>query len=67
MKDVLIVYQPKPDLHLHSRRFLVSQNQLHKYITPANANKALQAAKITKQYKTTLRYRKYGKIDSYLK
>lgn len=66
MKDVYIVYQPHPSLGL-KRRFLVSYRQLYRYITETNANKALQAAKNLRTNKCTLKFRKYGKIEIYLK
>lgn len=62
----MIVYQPNPLLGL-KRRFLVSPVQLHRYISTSNANKALQAAQNLITNKCTLKFRKYGKIDIYLK
>lgn len=66
MIDVLVVYQPNPAFNL-KRRFFVSLNQLDKYITAPNANKAITAAKNLKTNKTTLKFRKFGKIEIYLK
>lgn len=64
MNDVLIVFSPKNKLP--NRRFLVSKNQLHKYIQK-NENKVLLAIKNQNTNKTTLKFRKFGKIEIYLK
>lgn len=65
MKDILIVFEPK-DKTL-GRRFLVSKNTLHKYITENNANKVLKIAENQTLNKSTIKFRKYGKINIYLK
>lgn len=65
MNDVLIVFSPK-EVKDDRKRFLISINQLHKYIGD-NANKAITAIKNQETNKTTLKFRKYGKIEIYLK
>ena len=70
MKDTLIVFTPKEkNLFQISKykRFLISHNQLEKYITKNNANQVLESIKNQQTNKTTIRFRKYGKIDIYLK
>lgn len=63
--DFLIVFEPKD--RKPNRRFLVSPNTLPNYITKSNANKVICEAKNLKENKRTLKFRKYGKIDIYLK
>lgn len=65
--EAFFVYTPKPNLGLRNKRFLVSANRLSNYITDNNANKALQAFKNMQTNKTTLKFRKFGKIEIYLK
>lgn len=64
--DFLLVFTPKFNLYNNSR-FLVSHNTLYKYITSKNANKVILHAKNQNVNKTTIKFRKYGKIDIYLK
>lgn len=64
--DFHIVYTPKEKIYPNSR-FLVSARQLHNYIGQENANKALKAAYDLIENKATLKFRKYGKIEIYLK
>lgn len=66
MCDYNIVFTPKEDKYNYPR-FLVSKNTLKKYITEKNANKVLESIKNQKTNKVTLRFRKYGKIEIYLK
>lgn len=66
MTDTLIVYTPKLPIY-PNKRFLVSPNQLQKYISQQNANKVISEAKILKTNKRTLKFRKFGKIEIYLK
>lgn len=67
--DYLIVYTPSHFYsHLYpNKRFLVSFRQLKKYIGVRNSNKAIYRANTQKTNKSTLKFRKYGKIEIYLK
>ena len=64
MNDFLIVFSPKDKKP--NRRFLVSVNQLEKYIDK-NANKVRQSIKNQTLNKSILKFTKYGKIEIYLK
>ena len=64
MTDFLIVFSPKTKKP--NRRFLVSINQLKKYIGK-NDIKVIKAVQNLTTNKTTLRFRKFGKIEIYLK
>lgn len=66
MNDVLICFEPKQPKDKR-KRFLISVNTLKNYITEKNANKALESIKNQKVNKTTIKFRKYGKLDIYLK
>lgn len=66
MSDFNIVFTPKENIYNYPR-FLVSINTLSKYITEKNANKVIESTKKLKTNKTTLKFRKYGKIEIYLK
>jgi hypothetical protein len=66
-KDYLIVFTPLEKRKYINKRFLVSINQLKKYIGQNNANKAFVKAENLKTNKLTLKYRTYGKIEIYLK
>ncbi|SNS02408.1 hypothetical protein [Flavobacterium sp. ov086] len=66
-KDYLIVFSPKDTKKYINKRFLVSINQLKKYIGLENANKAVLKAETLDKDKLTLKYRSYGKIEIYLK
>lgn len=66
-KHFLIVFTPNDKLLYSSKRFLVSANQLHKYIGLFNSCKALETAYLSSLYKVTLKYRKYGKLEFYSK
>ena len=66
VNDVLIVFEPI-NKQYNFKRFLISINTLPKYITQKNANKVLLKAQKMKTNKTTIKFRKYGKIEIYLK
>lgn len=66
-REAFIVFTPKLPTSYNNKRFLISANRLSFYITNNNANKVLQAIKNSQTDKTTLKFRKYGKIDIYLK
>lgn len=65
--DFLIVYSPRLHKAFRYKRFLVSPNQLMKYVGLQNANKALLKAQNLKTNKCTLKFRSYGKLEIYLK
>ena len=66
-RDYLIVYSPKDFTKYPNKRFLVSINQLKKYVGDLNANRTiLKAEKLTTD-KLTLKFRSYGKLEIYLK
>lgn len=48
-------------------RFLIGAGQIQHYIGIANANKVITAALNSKTDKVTLKFRKYGKIEIYVK
>ena len=52
---------------INSDRFLVGAGQLHKYITEKNAETVLKTAEKMKTDKTTIKFRKYGIIEIYVK
>jgi hypothetical protein len=66
MSDIYIVFTPKNQIYNYSR-FLISRNRLAKYISQGNVNKVLTAIENQKTNKATLKFRKYGKIEIYLK
>lgn len=66
MKDLMIVFTPKLKSYPNPR-FLISINRLDYYIGSENANKVLLKAENMKTNKVTLKFRKYGKIEIYLK
>lgn len=67
VSDVLIVYSPRLHKAFPNKRFLVSPNQLTKYVGIQNANKAILKAQNLKTNKCTLKFRSYGKLEIYLK
>lgn len=65
--DFLIVFSPKsPENYNKRKRFLISINQLKRYIGNNDLNVIKQTHSL-KQDKHTLKLRKYGKIEIYLK
>jgi hypothetical protein len=66
-KDYLIVFTPLEQTKYINKRFLVSINQLKKYIGIDNANKAFLKAESLQTNKCTLKFRSHGKIEIYLK
>lgn len=71
-KEFRIVFQPKhssQELFAQNskKRFLVGAGQLGKYITENNVKSAVLKALSSLEDKTTLKYRKYGRIDFYRK
>lgn len=65
--DSLFVFEPKKPHFYTYNRFLVSKSRLHFYIGIDNANKCVLRNSIQKTDKLTLKFRKFGKIDIYLK
>lgn len=67
-KHFRFVYQPKQiELFQKSKRFLVDGGSISKYIGTENANKVILTALNSKTDKVTLKFRKYGKIEIYVK
>lgn len=76
-KHFRFVFSPNQDLFLvipawykdniHSDRFLVGAGSIAKYVTEKNAKSVLKAAINMKTDKTTLKFRKWGKIEIYVK
>lgn len=69
-KNFRFVFTPKntDDLFKPTNyRFLIGAGQIQHYIGIANANKAILTALNSKTDKVTLKFRKYGKIDIYVK
>lgn len=54
-------------LQFYPKRFLIGAGQIGKYITDKNANKVILATEKMKTDKITLKFRKYGKIEIYVK
>ena len=67
-REFMFVYSPSVGLYPEfGRRFLISANRLDLYLGRDNALKVVLAALRLKYDKTALKFRKYGKIDIYLK
>ena len=82
-KDFLFVYTPNYEyldnkiwfktlsdifqISYNSKRFLISANSLSFYLGFQNENKVILATEKMKTYKKTIKFRKYGKIEIYLK
>lgn len=49
------------------RRFLIGAGQLSKYLTEKNAETVIKATEKMKTDKKTIKFRKYGKIEIYVK
>ena len=63
----LIVFTPKDNQQYVNKRFLISVNQLSKYIGSHNATVVLNRFERCQQDKCTIKLRKYGKIEIYQK
>lgn len=66
-KNFICVYQPNPEMGFNKRRFAVSMNTLHKYIGEHNASQAISRALDSDTDKVTVKLRKCGRIDFYVK
>lgn len=63
-----VVFQPKDkSIWNGRRRFGVGAYSLEKYVGSKNANTALLRALKSKEYKCTIKLRKFGLIDFYAK
>lgn len=66
--DCLIVFQPKDKTnYANRRRFLVSLYTLSNYIGVSNATVVRSKYECMTVDKSTILFRKYGRIDIYLK
>lgn len=63
----LIVFTPKDSRQYINKRFLISINQLSKYIGSHNAAAVLNRFERCQQDKCTIKLRKHGKIEIYQK
>lgn len=63
----LFVFTPKEKTLYVNKRFLISINQLEKYIGSHNATVVLNRFEKCKQDKCTIKLRKHGKIEIYQK
>lgn len=75
-KNFRFVFTPKIDDHQNFmlfpfekklRRFLIGAGAIHKYIGLKNADTVLKVAENSKKDKITLKFRKCGKIEIYVK
>lgn len=67
MINPLVVFTPKGQQVYNFKRFLISYNRLEYYIGENNANVARLRREKSKADKTTVKFRKYGKIEFYEK
>ena len=67
MINPLVVFTPKGQTEYKYKRFLISYNRLAYYIGENNANVARLRREKSKADKTTVKFRKYGKIEIYEK
>lgn len=67
MINPLVVFTPKGQQKYKFKRFLISYNRLEYYIGKNNANTARLRRENSKADKTTIKFRKYGKIEIYEK
>ena len=63
----LIVFTPKDNQQYVNKRFLISINQLSKYIGSQNVSVVLSRFGRCNQDKCTIKLRKFGKIEIYQK
>ena len=67
MINPLVVFTPKGQPKYNFKRFLISYNRLAYYVGENNANVARLKREKSKADKTTVKFRKYGKIEFYEK
>lgn len=67
MINPLVVFTPKEQSKYNFKRFLISYNRLEFYIGENNANVARLKYRKSKSDKTTVKFRKYGRIEFYEK
>ena len=66
-KHFRFVYSPKNVQNNKRSRFLIGGGSLGKYIGERNADTVQKSALNSKTDKVTLKFRKYGKIEIYVK
>jgi hypothetical protein len=67
-REFRIVFQPKNPAEFNNRRrFAVGANSLQDYVGEYNANQAISRAFASSGDKSTVRLRKFGKLDFYVK
>ena len=75
-RNFRFVFEPKQDTGQFSlnlfekrsdKRFLLGAGQLSNYITEKNAETVIKATEKMKTDKKTIKFRKYGKIEIYVK
>ena len=67
MINPLVVFTPKDQTGYNFKRFLISYNRLEFYIGENNAKTARLRYKKSKADKTTVKFRKFGKLEFYEK
>ena len=67
MTNPYVVFTPKNCEKFNYKRFLISYNQLEKYIGQINANKCRNLHSKQKTDKLTIKFRKFGRIEIYMK
>ena len=66
-REFHIVFQPNKELGYDRRRFFVSANRLHEYITLHNAKESFKRVLNSGYQNTRVKLRKYGIVDFYSK
>jgi hypothetical protein len=66
-KEFYVVVQPYQNLGYKKRRWLVSLNNLYRYIGSHNANTALTKALSMRTDKHRFKFRTFGIVDFYVK
>lgn len=67
MINPYVVFTPKNSENFNYKRFFISYNQIEKYIGKKNANKCRNLHEKQKTDKLTIKFRKFGKIEIYMK
>ena len=65
MINPLVVFTPKVPTEYKYKRFFISYNRLEYYVGTKNANTARLRRDKSKTDKTTVKFRKYGKLEFY--
>lgn len=66
-KDYLVVFSPREAWRYRYKRFLISVNRLPVYVGAKNALEARRRADTSKTDKVTIKLRKFGKLEIYVK